>query len=89
MIPMREFDSGEIIERALSRPYGASFLRRISIMIGDSMDSRILTQEERAIELLARETHTPIAKVQEIFLIEHAKLAEGAPNSIVPAGAHR
>jgi len=78
MIPMPYFALGQMILRALSRPYGASFLRRISIMIDDSMDSQILTHEERAIELLARETHTSIATVQEIFLVEHAKLAEGA-----------
>jgi hypothetical protein len=47
-------------------------------MIDDSSESQILTHEQRAIELLARETHTSIAEVQEIFLIEHAKLAEGA-----------
>jgi hypothetical protein len=47
-------------------------------MINDSMDSQILAQEQWAIELLARETHTAVAKVQEIFLIEYAKLAVGA-----------
>ena len=47
-------------------------------MNDDSMDSQILTHEQRAIELLARETHTSIATVQEIFLIEHAKLSVGA-----------
>ncbi len=78
MIAMLYFALREMIVRALSRPSGASFLRRKSIMIDDSMDSRILTHEERAIELLARETHTSIAKVQEIYLVEHAKLAVGA-----------
>lgn len=78
MIPMRYFALGETVPRALSRPYGVSFLRRISKMNDDSMDSQILTHEQRAIELLARETHTSIATVQEIFLIEHAKLSVGA-----------
>ena len=78
MIPMRYFALGETILKAISRPYGVSFLRRISIMIDDSMDSQILTHEQHAIELLARETHTSLAKVQEIFLVEHAKLAVGA-----------
>jgi hypothetical protein len=78
MIPMRDFALGETILRAISRRYGVSLMRRISIMNDDSMDSQILTHEEHAIELLARETHTSIAKVQEIFLVEHAKLAVGA-----------
>jgi len=47
-------------------------------MINDSMDSQILRREQRAIELLARETHTAIAKVQEILVIEHTKLAANA-----------
>ena len=38
MIPMRDFALGETILRANSRLYGVSFLRRISIMIDDSMD---------------------------------------------------
>jgi len=54
MIPMRHFALGETIRRVLLRPYGGSLLRRISITIGDSMDSQILTHEQRAIELLAR-----------------------------------
>ena len=53
MIPMPNFALGEMILRALARPYGVSFLRRISIMNDDSMDSQILTHEQRAIELLA------------------------------------
>jgi hypothetical protein len=47
-------------------------------MTDDAMDSQILAQERWAIELLARETDTPIAKVQEIFLIEYAKIAPHA-----------
>lgn len=47
-------------------------------MINDSMGSPILVQEERAIERLAHETHTAVAKVQEIFLIEYEKLSVGA-----------
>ena len=41
-------------------------------------DSQLLAQEEWSIELLARETHTEIAKVQQIFLIEYRKLASNA-----------
>jgi hypothetical protein len=44
-------------------------------MINDSMDAQLLSQEQRAIEALARDTHTAVAKVQEIFLIEYRKLA--------------
>lgn len=47
-------------------------------MINDSMDAQILSQEKWAIEVLARDTHTAIAKVQEIFLIEYRKLAVNA-----------
>ena len=47
-------------------------------MINDSMDDEILSQEQWAIELLSRETHTAIAKVQEVFLIEYKKLAVNA-----------
>jgi hypothetical protein len=39
------------------------------------MDAQLLSQEQRAIEALARDTHTAVAKVQEIFLIEYRKLA--------------
>ena len=38
----------------------------------------ILAQEQWAIELLARETHSTIAKVQEIFLSEYVKIAPHA-----------
>ncbi|MGO9930728.1 MAG: hypothetical protein ACLPV8_02800 [Steroidobacteraceae bacterium] len=47
-------------------------------MINDSMDAQILSQEQWAIEALARDTHTAVAKVQEIFLIEYRKLAAHA-----------
>ncbi len=42
------------------------------------VDSQILSQEQWAIELLARETHTAIGKVQEVFLVEYKKLAAHA-----------
>jgi len=41
-------------------------------------DVPILAQERRAIALLARSTHTTIARVQQIFLSEYSKLAAGA-----------
>jgi hypothetical protein len=44
----------------------------------DSADARILSQEQHVIELLARETHTEIAAVQEVFLVEYKKLAAHA-----------
>jgi len=44
----------------------------------DSMDAQILSQEQWAIELLALETHTAIAAVQEVFLVEYKRLAEHA-----------
>ena len=47
-------------------------------MINNSMDAEILSQEQWAIELLSRETHTAIARVQEVFLIEYKKLASNA-----------
>ena len=47
-------------------------------MINDSMDAQILSQEQWTIEALARDTHTAVAKVQEIFLIEYRKLAVNA-----------
>lgn len=47
-------------------------------MTNDSMDAQILAQEQWAIELLARETHTAIAKVQELFLSEYAKIEPDA-----------
>ena len=47
-------------------------------MINDSMHNQLLSQEQWAIELLARETHTAIATVQEVFLIEYRKLAAHA-----------
>jgi hypothetical protein len=47
-------------------------------MMNTSVDAQILSQEKWAIELLARETHTAIAKVQEAFLLEYKKLAANA-----------
>jgi hypothetical protein len=47
-------------------------------MSGGTLDSQILVQERAAIELLARDTHTAIAEVQEIFLAEYARLAPNA-----------
>jgi hypothetical protein len=47
-------------------------------MINDSIDTQLLSQEQWAIEALARDTHTAVAKVQEIFLIEYRKLAVNA-----------
>ena len=44
----------------------------------ESADSKILSQEQWSIELLARETHAPIEKVQEVFLVEYKKLAAHA-----------
>ncbi len=64
--------------------------REVPIMIKDSMDSQIIKQEQSAIELLARKTHTAIAKVQAIFVIEYAKLAMGAQiRSFLPLLASR
>ena len=53
-------------------------LGEVLIMINESMDLQIIKQEQWAIELLARKTHTAIAKVQELFVIEYAKLAMDA-----------
>jgi hypothetical protein len=47
-------------------------------MTNDAADSQLLAQEEWSIELLARETHTEIDKVQQIFLTEYRKLAVNA-----------
>jgi len=47
-------------------------------MTDDSIDAQILSQEHSTIESLARETHTAVAKVQEVFLIEYKKLALNA-----------
>jgi hypothetical protein len=41
----------------------------------ESPHSQILIQEERAIARLAYDTHTAVAKVQEIFLAEYQRLA--------------
>jgi hypothetical protein len=47
-------------------------------MTNNATDSQLLSQEEWSIALLARETHTELAKVQQIFLIEYRKLAANA-----------
>jgi hypothetical protein len=47
-------------------------------MGNESVDSELLAQEQWAIELLARETNTAIATVQEVFLAEYKKLAAHA-----------
>jgi hypothetical protein len=47
-------------------------------MTNGAADSQLLIQEKWSIELLARETHTEIAKVQQIFLIEYRRLAVNA-----------
>jgi hypothetical protein len=44
----------------------------------DSADSGILSQEQWSNELLARETHIPIEKVQEVFLVEYMRPAAHA-----------
>ena len=43
-----------------------------------SIPADLLDKEQWSIELLARETDTAIAKVQEMFLAEYAKLAQNA-----------
>ena len=47
-------------------------------MGNESTDSQILSQEHSTIELLARETQTAIATVQELFLAEYKKLSAHA-----------
>jgi len=47
-------------------------------MTNNAADSQLLAQEQSSIELLARETHTEIAKVRQMFLIEYKKLAANA-----------
>jgi hypothetical protein len=41
-------------------------------------DAQILVDEQWAIELLARETHTSLATVQTLFLVEFARLSAHA-----------
>jgi hypothetical protein len=41
-------------------------------------DARILSQARRGIELMAHETHTAIATVQEVYLCEYNRLAAAA-----------
>jgi hypothetical protein len=47
-------------------------------MKNDATDAQILVQEQQAIELLARETHTAIPIVQDLFLVEYTRLRAGA-----------
>ena len=47
-------------------------------MASDLPDSPILAEEQGAITRLARETHSTIARVQEVFLEEYKRLAAGA-----------
>jgi len=47
-------------------------------MANDAADSQLLAQEQWSIELLARETHTEIGEVREMFLAEYRKLAVNA-----------
>jgi hypothetical protein len=47
-------------------------------MGNDSQDAHILSQEQRGIERLARETHTAIATVEDVFLSEYNRLAATA-----------
>jgi hypothetical protein len=47
-------------------------------MTNDATDSQLLAEEKWSIELLARETHTQIAQVQQLFLTEYRKLAVNA-----------
>jgi hypothetical protein len=47
-------------------------------MLEPSLETRILAEEQPAIEMLARETDTAIVRVQAVFLQEYAKIAAGA-----------
>ena len=47
-------------------------------MRNNAKDARILSQSQRGIKVLARETHTTLATVQEVFLCEYNKLAAAA-----------
>jgi hypothetical protein len=47
-------------------------------MLEPSLETRLLAEEQPTIEMLARESHTAIEKVQEVFLLEYAKIAAGA-----------
>ena len=54
------------------------------------MDSHNPTDPESDIETLARETHTPVATVQEIYQSEHAKLDRVARiKTFIPVLIHR
>jgi hypothetical protein len=47
-------------------------------MTNELVDSQILVQERWSIELLARETHSEISRVQEMYLTEYKNLAAHA-----------
>jgi hypothetical protein len=47
-------------------------------MSDDSTPANLLDQEQWSIELLARETKTPLATVQQLFVAEYAKLSSNA-----------
>jgi hypothetical protein len=52
--------------------------KQTGLTVREPPDSPILVQEERAIARLASDTHTAVAKVQEIFLAEYERLAPNA-----------
>jgi hypothetical protein len=47
-------------------------------MSDDSSSANLLDQEKWSIELLARETKTPLVTVQQMFIAEYAKLSLNA-----------
>jgi hypothetical protein len=47
-------------------------------MISDSTDAKVLAQEQWTLEQLARETRTPLERVQAAFLCEYNRLSENA-----------
>jgi hypothetical protein len=59
-------------------------------MSNDATNSREPASPESEIELLARETDTPVEIVHEIYAIEHAKLDQTARiKTYVPVLIHR
>jgi Protein of unknown function (DUF3562) len=59
-------------------------------MSNDAMNPQELPSLEAEIELLARETDTPVEIVQEIYTSEHAKLERAARiKTYVPVLIHR
>ncbi len=54
------------------------------------MSSNIPDDRYEDIEILARETNTPVATVEEIYAAEHAKLDRGARiKTFIPVLIHR